>query len=103
MMEVNSEELRKAVERLHNCHASHKESVRVQEKFMGQIAWDGIVEVFEIDHPVTDICYAGQLLSKGRSKFYAVLKVPPIDSPQRAVRVSIVKDWAPRGRDGISS
>ena len=86
---------RQAVERLHNCTATYKESVGVREEFRDQIAWEGMVEVFDVDHPDTDTCYAWSfpVEDSDRRKFYAVLKIPPIDSPERAVRASIVKDY----------
>lgn len=86
---------REAVERLHNCTATHKASVGVREEFQDQVAWEGMVEVFDVDHPDTDTCYAwsSPVEDSARRKFYAVLKVPPIDSPEKAVRASIVKDY----------
>ncbi len=87
--------VREAVERLHNCTATHRESVGVREEYRDQIAWEGMVEVFDVDHPDTDTCYAWSSPVEGsdRRKFYAVLKVTPIDSPEVAVRASIVKDY----------
>ncbi len=88
-------DLRTAVERLHGCRAIHNDSVSVREEFQGQTAWEGVVEVFEVDHPDTDTCYAWSSPMEGSDRriFYAVLKVPPVDSPEKAVRASIVKDY----------
>ena len=93
--ETTIEDLKGAVERLHECRATHRESVSIREEFQGQAAWEGSVSVFHIDHPDTDTCYAWSSPVEGseRRKFYAVLKVPPIDSPEKAVRASIVKDY----------
>ena len=87
--------LKAAVERLHECNATHKESVSVREEHQGQVAWEGIIEVFDVDHPDTDTCYAWSSPVEGsdRRKFYAVLKIPPINSPEAAVRASIIRDY----------
>jgi hypothetical protein len=88
-------DIKKAVEQLHNCKASHIEDVTVIEKFGDKIVWRGIVHVFKIDgSDKASICYAWSSPIKGSKKrrYYAVLHVPPIDSPEKAVRASIVKD-----------
>ncbi len=87
--------IKQAVERLHNCKVSHMEDIAVIEKFGSQTVWKGFVSVFRIEgHPKTDTCYAWASPVEGSKKkrFYAVLKVPPIDSPEKAVRAAILKD-----------
>ena len=89
-------DIKKAVENLHNCKASHIEDVAVIEKFKSEIVWKGMVHVFGVEgHPKADKCYAWSSPIKGSKKrrYYAVLHVPPIDSPEKAVRASIVKDY----------
>ena len=89
------EDLKRAVERLHNCKASHVEDIAVIEKFGSQTVWEGLVSVFRIEgHPQTDTCYAWASPIEGSDKkrFYAVLKVPPVDSPEKAVRAVIVRN-----------
>ena len=97
MTEINASvaAAKEAVERLHVCRATYMESVYVREEFQDQVAWEGTVEVFDVDHPDTDTCYAwsSPVEDSDRRKFYAVLKIPPIDSPEAAVRASIVKDY----------
>ena len=96
MNEAPTEALKEAVERLHECRATHRESVGVREEYhQDQIVWEGVVEVFNVDHPDTNTCYAWSSPVEGseRRKFYAVLKKPPINSPEAAVRASIVKDY----------
>jgi len=88
-------ELKRAVERLHNCKASHIEDVVVIEKFGEKSVWSGVVSVFEINgHPQANKCYAWSSPLKGSAKrrHFAVLHVPPIDSPEKAVRAAIVHD-----------
>jgi hypothetical protein len=85
-----------AVEHLHKCAARHLESVPVHEMFRGETAWQGTVEVFEITgHPKATRIYAWSHLDgadDGDERFVAVLGVPPVDSPLRAVQVSIAAD-----------
>ncbi len=65
------------------------------ENFGDQTVWNGIVHVFKIEgNNKSDICYAWSSSIEGSKKrrYYAVLKVSPIDSPEKAVRASIVQD-----------
>jgi hypothetical protein len=90
------ERLKLAVEHLHKCSARHLESVPVTETFRGETAWEGTVEVFDITgHPKATRCYAWSHLDgadDSDERFVAVLGVPPVDSPLKAVQVSIVAD-----------
>jgi len=89
-------DLQKAVEGLHNCSAIFKESVPVKDEFDGRRTWEGIVHVFDlIDHPESNKCYAWSSPIEGseKRKFYAVLHIPPVHSPERAIRASIIKDF----------
>ncbi len=88
-------DLKTAVERLHNCKASFVEDVVVVEKFGNQTAWSGTVSVFKIEgHPKATKAYAWSSPIEGSTKrrYYAVLHIPPVDSPEKAVRASIVQD-----------
>ena len=90
------ENVRRIVERVHNCKALHIEEVAVIEKYGPETVWKGVVYIFRIEeNPKTDICYAWSSLIKGSKKrrYYTVLKIPPIDSPEKAVRASIVRDY----------
>ena len=89
------EDLKRAVERLHHCKASFLEDVAVVEKFGDETVWSGIVSIFEIKgHPQATKCYTWSSPIEGSTKrrYFAVLHVPPIDSPVKAVRASIVHD-----------
>ncbi|MCG6534490.1 MAG: hypothetical protein L7F78_07330 [Syntrophales bacterium LBB04] len=88
-------ELKTAVERMHNCTVSFLEDVVVVEKFGGLTVWSGTVSVFALeDHPQATKAYAWSSPIEGSSKrrYYAVLHISPVDSPEKAVRASIVKD-----------
>lgn len=89
------EDLKRAVERLHHCQASFLEDVAVMEKFGDKTVWQGVVSIFGIKgHPQADKCYAWSSSIDGsiKHRYYAVLHIPPIDSPEKAVRASIVHD-----------
>lgn len=85
-----------AVSQLHNCGATWHETVPVHEIFHGQTVWKGEVEVFDLhNHPKAKRAYAWSHPENADGtgeRFVAVLEVPPVDSPQTAVKVSIVSD-----------
>ena len=72
-----------AVAQLHNCGAVWRETVPVHE-------------VFDLQgHPKAKRAYAWSHLDgkrDERTRFVAVLEIPPVDSAQKAVQVQIVKD-----------
>ena len=89
--------LQTAVQHLHNCAAVWCETVPVHEVFKGQTVWKGDVEVFDLTgHPKAKRCYAWSHLDGAndeRTRFVAVLEIPPVVSADTAVRVQIVKDF----------
>jgi hypothetical protein len=88
--------LQVAVEQLHRCGAVHRSTVPVHEVFQGKTVWQGDVEVFDLTgHPKAKRCYAWSHLdgqNDERTRFVAVLEIPPVESADTAVRVQIVKD-----------
>src|SRR6266478_7558094 len=96
----NIEELRQIIRSLHGVDSTHVETVPVQEFFQGQIIWDGKVEVFDLhDHPQANRAYAWTHETDDADKpkrHVTVLHIPPITSPQLAVRAVIVKDFRDR-------
>ena len=88
------ERLELAIERLHDCKAVHVDSVPVREIVQGRRNLDVTVEVFSlIGHPQAKRCFAWSS-REGHADcgqpFYALLEIPPIDSPQTAVHVTLV-------------
>ena len=85
-----------AVQQLHNCGAVHVSTVPVHEVFEGQTVWKGEVEVFDLyGHDKAKRAYAWSHLdgpNDERTRFVAVLEIPPVVSAETAVRVQIVKD-----------
>jgi len=83
-------QLKEAVETMHKCTARHVESKPVVEMFQGKVAWEGVVEAFELTgHPHAKRCYAWSFLDKGEPQYVTVLERPPVDSAQTAVQAAI--------------
>ncbi len=76
------------IQHLHGSDSKHIESVPVHEVFQGQTAWRGDVEVFDLlTHPKAKRCYAW---THGEpEEFMTILELPPVDSPQSAVKVAV--------------
>jgi hypothetical protein len=83
--------LRTAIRDLHECESVHVSTTPVTERFDGKTVWEGEVETFTIQgHPKASTCYAWAYKGDdGREHYTAVLKLPPVDSPQTAVKVAI--------------
>jgi hypothetical protein len=82
--------LKDAIRATHGCESLHVKSVSVKEVFEGQTGWQGTVEVFDlIGHPKAKRAYAWSYRDGDQHKTIAVLGIPPVDSPQRAVKVAI--------------
>jgi hypothetical protein len=95
MIEVDAAELQKAVETMHNCVATLAQTIPVKEEASGAVVWEGVVHVFDIKgNPTATRAYAWSSLTEGSDKrrFFAVLKIPPIESPIDAVRAAIVAE-----------
>jgi len=95
MTEVATTELKKAVESQHGGTATLVQSVPVHEEHAGQVVWDGTVHVFDLaGHPKARRAYAWSSPVEGSAnrRFFAVLHIPPIDSPFAAVRAAIVAE-----------
>ena len=83
-------ELQNAIRATHGCESRWEASVKVEEKFEDKIAWSGIVEVFAlVSHPKAKYAYAWTYRDDDQNKTTVVLKLPPVDSPQSAVKVAI--------------
>ena len=95
MEEVDILELRQSVESLHSCRAIFAQTVPIHEAFHGQVVWDGVVHVFDLeDHPNAIRAYSWSSPIEGSDKrrFFAVLHLGSISSPLDAVRAAIVAE-----------
>ena len=90
------EELKAAILNVHGATATHVETVPVTEEFQGETVWQGEVEVFDIrGHPKAKRAYAwGHATGKNDQarRYVAVLELPPVDSPQTAVKVAVAAE-----------
>ncbi len=88
--------LQVAVSQLHNCGAIHRKTVPVKEAFNGQTIWQGEVEVFDLNgHPKAKRAYAWSHRDgkdDSGERFVAVLEIPPVTSPETAVKVAIAAE-----------
>jgi hypothetical protein len=95
-MPPNIEALQKAIRETHGCESQHVTSEQVYESFEGRTAWQGTVEVFDlIDHPTAKRAYAWTYQDHGQNKTVTVLGIPPVDSPQNAVKIAIASKGRP--------
>ena len=89
------ETLREAISKKHRCDSRHIESIAVTETYKDNVAWNGTVEVFVVNHLEAEICYAWEHRpeqGKKKSRYVTVLHIPPIDSPLKAVRTAIISE-----------
>jgi hypothetical protein len=95
-------ELRDVIHKLHHAKAKHVHSVPVREEFQGRVVWDGVVEVFDLTgHPKANRIYAWAHETddpKHPKKYVTVLHMPPVVSPETAVRAAIVQESKQRDR-----
>ena len=89
-------ELRAAILKMHGCESKYLESVPVLETFQGETVWEGEVEVFELrGHAKATKAYAwGHATGKNDQarRYVTVLDLPPVSSPQTAVRAAIMQE-----------
>jgi hypothetical protein len=92
MVEVN--ELKQAVESQHGGTAKLAQTVPIRERFKGEIVWEGVVHVFNLEgHPTANRAYAWSYeRPDGKRRFFAVLHLPPVTGPREAVRAAIVAE-----------
>lgn len=82
------ERLQLVIHQLHGTDSKHLESVRVLERFRGKTVWEGDVEVFQlVNHPNAKRCYGWSY--DDPEQFITILELPPVDSPQSAVKVGV--------------
>jgi hypothetical protein len=88
-------ELQAVFMKLHNCDADYVETVPVVEEFQGETIFQGDVEVFDIrGHPKATRGYGWGYVTTdgGGRRYFTVLELPPVDSPQTAVKAAIMSE-----------
>jgi hypothetical protein len=87
------ERLKDAIEQLHHCRAGWIGTGPVKEMLDGKTIWEGSVETFVlIGHPKAKHAYAWSQKDRagnGEERCVSVLAVPPVDSPQAAVKAAV--------------
>jgi hypothetical protein len=81
--------------KLHGCEATYVETVPVVEKFQGKTIFQGDVEVFDlVGHPKASRGYGWGYTTteSGGRRYFTVLELPPVDSPQTAVKAAIMSE-----------
>lgn len=94
-MTTSTNELKHVIESQHGGKAAFAQSVPVRETFEGKPVWEGVVHVFDLaDNPKATRAYAWSSPIEGSDKrrFFAVLHMGGIKSPQDAVRAAIVAE-----------
>lgn len=82
-----------AIEHLHDCQATHAATIPHTETFEGRVIWEGEVEVFDIaGHPKAKRAYGWSHPSSNGERFVTVLEIPPVTSPETAVKAAIVSE-----------
>lgn len=96
------DELRDVIKRLHGSDASHVETVPVKEVFQGRTVWEGEVEVFDLHgHSESSRVYAWTHETEDADnlkRHVTVLHIPPVVSPETAVRAAIIQEYRERER-----
>lgn len=84
--------IREAIRANFGCGSVHLATEKVHLKHKGETVWDGAVEVFALlDCPKANTGYGwGFVRGDGGMEYVTVLKMPPVDSAQRAVQAYIV-------------
>lgn len=94
--------LKRIIRELHKAEAQYVESVAVREMHKGRVVWDGVVEVFDLTgHPKANRIYAWSHLTDDPAnpkRYVTVLHIPPVVSPETAVRAAIVQESRERDR-----
>jgi hypothetical protein len=83
-------DLQDVIRKVHGCESEYSRTLHVREVFLEKIAWDGFVKVFKlIQHPKAKRCYAWSYQDEKETKSVTVLEIPPVDSPESAVKMAI--------------
>lgn len=100
MREVTPDQLKQAVESQHGGAATFVESVPVKETFGGKTVWDGSVAVFDLEgcaNATRAYSWSSPIEGSTKRRYFAVLHLGGIKSPQDAVRAAIVAEHRAKG------
>lgn len=96
-MSLRTDKLEEGIEAVHGCKAKYVDSTPVFEAFEGQVIWEGVVDAFALTgHPKAKRCYAWPYKDdRGSTHIATVLEIPPVDSPETAVKIAIASGQLP--------
>jgi hypothetical protein len=100
-LEVEPDELARAIEVQHGGVATLAQSVPVREVHDGQMVWEGVVHVFDLadnPHAVRAYAWSSPIEGSDKRRFFAVLHMGAIRSPVDAVRAAIVAEHRSLGQ-----
>lgn len=85
------DQLHRAVEEANGCPATHEKTTPIREEDAGRVIFDGEVETFALSgHATAAHCYAWGYPENGMLHVTSILEIPPVDSPEMAVKAAIV-------------
>ena len=89
------EAIQDAIAKGYSCSAIYDRTVPVHEQLQGKTIWKGEVEIFNLSgHPKAQRCYGWGFEDRpGHTEFVTVLEVPPVISPETAVRTYLVSQF----------
>jgi hypothetical protein len=91
----NLAELTTAIRATHGVEATWLEGVHVVERFGDAVAWEGVVEVFAVEHPKASRVYAWSYRpddTTTKLRTVAVLGMGPVVDAQTAVRAMLIAE-----------
>ena len=92
--------LQDAIRDLNGVESKHVGSVPVKEIYLGKTVWEGVVEVFELEgHAKASKAYAwihSTDDAENAGRLVVVLGIPPVNSPEMAVKAAILEDYRER-------
>jgi hypothetical protein len=91
--------LQGAIRYAHGCESQYVATVYVHEKYDGETAWRGDVEVFDlVGHAEASRAYVWSEAKTGKKRrFFVVLHLPPVDSPTKAIHAGVLSRAKRRG------
>ena len=102
MKDVSAEQLKRVIESQHGGTASLVQSRRIVPATKQQVAWDGVVHIFDLkDNPHAKRAYAWSSSFHGGTepRYFAVLHMGKVTGPEQAVKAAAVeiRKWGAQG------
>ncbi len=95
MIEAEIDEIKQAIESQHGGAATLVQVVPVKEEYQGKTVWEGTVRVFDLEgnsQSTRAYAWSSPIEGSNKRRFFAVLHLGGIRSPEDAVRAAIVAE-----------